>query len=137
MKPQISSKYNWRKLTPDDRHYFFGYYDRNPWNGDLTKHLVMKAPQIQRLPARGERAEVGLIDLEGHYEPLVTTRAWCHQQGCMELFLKHRPDCFIFNDYEESEGRLVARIYQLGKGVVGRYELPVYAISRTANGRSA
>ena len=129
MKPQISSKYNWRKLTPDDRHYFFGYYDRNPWNGDLTKHLVMKAPQIQRLPARGERAEVGLIDLEGHYEPLVTTRAWCHQQGCMELFLKHRPDCFIFNDYEESEGRLVARIYQLGKGVVGRYELPVYAIS--------
>ena len=57
MKPQISSKYNWRKLTPDDGHYFFGYYDRNPWNGDVTKHLVMKAPQIQRLPARGERAE--------------------------------------------------------------------------------
>ena len=41
----------------------------------------------------------------------------------------HRPDCFIYNDYEEKEKRLVARIFQIGKGVVGRYELPVYAMS--------
>lgn len=126
---QIDPTRNWRKLTPDDGHYFFGYYDRNPWNRDITRHLVMKIPQITRLPERGERAEIGLLDLNGNYEPLTTTRAWCHQQGCMELFLKHRPDCFIYNDYEERENRLVARIFQLGKGIVGRYELPVYAMS--------
>ena len=126
---KIDLNHNWKKLTPDDGHYFFGYYDRNPWNRDVTRHLVMKIPQITRLPERGERAEIGLLDLNGNYEPLTTTRAWCHQQGCMELFLKHRPDCFIYNDYEESENRLVARIFQLGKGVVGRYELPVYAMS--------
>lgn len=126
---KIDPNHNWKKLTPDDGHYFFGYYDRNPWNRDVTRHLVMKIPQITRLPERGERAEIGLLDLNGNYEPLTTTRAWCHQQGCMELFLRHRPDCFIYNDYEESENRLVARIFQLGKGVVGRYELPVYAMS--------
>ncbi len=128
MKP-IHSVHAWKKISPDDGHYFFGYYDRNPWNGDVTRHLVMKIPQITRLPERGERAEIGLLDRRGNYEPLTTTRAWCHQQGCMELFLKHRPDCFLYNDYEESENRLVARIFQLGKGIVGRYELPVYAMS--------
>lgn len=129
MMKEIDRKHSWRKLSPDDGHYFFGYYDRNPWDGEIRRHLVLKISQMDRLPERGERAEIGLLDREGNYEPMTETRAWCHQQGCMELFLKHRPDCFIYNDYEEKEKRLVARIFQIGKGVVGRYELPVYAMS--------
>ena len=129
MRKEIDRKHSWRKLSPDDGHYFFGYYDRNPWDGEIRRHLVLKIPQIDRLPERGERAEIGLLDRAGNYEPMTETRAWCHQQGSMELFLKHRPDCFIYNDYEEKEKRLVARIFQIGKGVVGRYELPVYAMS--------
>ena len=39
---KISSIYNWKRLTPDDGHYFFGYYDRNPWNADQSLHLMMK-----------------------------------------------------------------------------------------------
>lgn len=124
----IHPEYQWKKLTPDDGHYFFGYYDRNPWNHDRTLHLAMRIPQGERLPVRGETAEIGVIG-DGGYRPLVTTRAWCHQQGCMELFLPRRPDCFIFNDYDVAEGKMVARIFQPGKGVVGRYELPIYAIS--------
>jgi len=120
---------NWKKISPDDGHYFFGYYDRNPWNTDMTRHLVMKIPQIKHLPRPGERAEIGTLDRNGTYEPLTTTRAWSHQQGCMELFLKHRPDCFLYNDFDETEKRLTARIFQFGKGIVGKYEYPVYAMS--------
>ena len=29
---RIHPEYEWKKITPDDGHYFFGYYDRNPWN---------------------------------------------------------------------------------------------------------
>ncbi len=125
----ISSTYKWRKLSPNDGHYFFGYYDRNPWNNDISLHLAMKIPQIQRLPERGETAEIGVLDLDGNYERLTTTRCWCHQQGCMELFLRHRPDCFVYNDYDEKHDRIIARIFQLGKGIVGEYERPIYAIS--------
>ncbi|MBO5688836.1 MAG: hypothetical protein J6S73_02815 [Lentisphaeria bacterium] len=133
MTPPISTCYNWKKLTPDDGHYFFGYYDRNPWNPEKTLHLAMKVPQITRLPERGETAEIGLVDKSGNYTPVTTTRTWCHQQGCMELFLPHRPGCFCYNDYDESSGKIIARIYEIGKGVVGSYPLPIYAMSPDGN----
>ena len=129
MIAKIDRKHAWRKLSPDDGHYFFGYYDRNPWDQEIRRHLVLKIPQIDRLPERGEKAEIGILDLEGKYEPLTETRAWCHQQGSMELFLKHRPDCFIYNDYDEKKKQMIARIFQIGKGIIGNYPLPVYAMS--------
>ena len=27
---KISETFNWKRITPDNGHYFFGYYDRNP-----------------------------------------------------------------------------------------------------------
>ena len=126
---RIHPEYEWKKITPDDGHYFFGYYDRNPWNCDGSRHLTLKAPQCERLPLPGETAEIGLLDGKGGYEPLTRTRCWCHQQGSMELFLPRRPDCFIYNDFDPEEQKPVARIFQIGKGVVGRYERPIYAIS--------
>ena len=90
----IHEKYNWKRLTPADGHYFFGYYDRNPWNHDQTLHLALKIDQCDRLPRPGETAEIGVVTMDAKYTPLTTTRAWCHQQGSMTLWLKHRPDCF-------------------------------------------
>ena len=73
----ISSTYAWKKLSPDDGfHYFFGYYDRNPWNNEMTRHLALKVGQCSRLPERGETAEIGLFDRQGNWYPQVTTRAW-------------------------------------------------------------
>ena len=86
---RIHPEYEWRKITPDDGHYFFGYYDRNPWNCDGSRHLTLKAPQCERLPLPGETAEIGLLDGKGGYEPLTRTRCWCHQQGQRAL-RRHR-----------------------------------------------
>lgn len=126
---KISDSFNWRKLSPDDGHYFFGYYDRCPWNVDNSKHLVLKAGQCERLPLPGETAEIGYLDKAGQYAKCVETRAWCHQQGAMTLWLKHKIDAFIYNDYDAEQGKLVARIYEIGKGVTGNYDLPIYAMS--------
>ena len=128
----MNSDLNWRMFSPDDDgHYFFGYYDRNPWDATGRWHLALKVGQQQRLPLPGETAEIGLLDREapGTFRKLTETNAWCHQQGCMELFLPRRPGCFIYNDFDEAQKKLVARIYELGKGIVGAYELPIYAIS--------
>ncbi|NMD87060.1 hypothetical protein HF882_10730 [Victivallis vadensis] len=48
----------WKKITPDDGHYFFGYYDRNPWNCDGSRHLALKAPQCERQPPGDPRIGV-------------------------------------------------------------------------------
>ena len=94
----------------------------------------MKIPQNDRLPKPGEEAEIGTVTVNGNYTPLTTTRAWCHQQGCMELFLKHRPNCFIYNDFDAKDQRLHAKIFELGKGIVGQYELPILRFRQTGNG---
>ena len=56
----IHPQYAWRKISPDDGGiYLFGYYDRNPWNHDMSLHLAMRIPQETRLPRPGECADVG------------------------------------------------------------------------------
>jgi hypothetical protein len=131
----IAPPAGWQRLSPADGHYAFGYYDRNPWNADQTLHLALRLPQSERLPAVGETAEVGVLDLAGRFTRLATTRAWCHQQGAMTLWLPHRPGCFVYNDWDERERRLVARIYSLRDGLVGAYPRPLYAMA--PNGRWA
>lgn len=126
---KIHETIHWERLSPSDGHYFFGYYDRIPWNSDNSLHLALKAPQAERLPQPGEKAEVGVLDRKGKFEKLAETLAWCHQQGSMTLWLKHQPESFIFNDWDEKEGKLVSRIYSLKKGLTGFYPFPVYAMS--------
>ena len=126
---KISTIYNWKRLTPDDGHYFFGYYDRNPWNQDQTLHLMMKVDQCERLPLPGETAEIGVVTPEGNYRKLTETRAWCHQQGSMELFHPLQKDSILYNDYDPETQTLQARIFHLEKGETGRYELPIYALA--------
>ena len=131
----ISSIYNWQRLTPEDAHYYFGYYDLNPWNADQTLHLMLRIDQCERLPLPGEKAEIGVVTPNGGWRKITETRAWCHQQGCMELFHPQRPDCIIYNDFDPETRRLEARIFQLGKGEVGRYRRPIYALA--PNGKYA
>lgn len=121
----------WTRITPDDgRHYFFGYYDRIPWNAGNRLHLALRAPQREKLPEPGERAEVGVVEMSARrFTGLAVTRAWCHQQGAMTLWLGHRRNAFVYNDWDEGAKRLVARVYSLDRGPDGCYDRPLYALS--------
>ena len=56
---------DWQLFSPDDdAHYFFGYYDRCPWDLSDRRHLALKVAQGDRLPVVGERAAIGLLDRE-------------------------------------------------------------------------
>ncbi len=126
----IDNQYKWKRLSPTDAHYFFGYYDRCPWSKDDELHLCLKVGQAERIPEMGEQAEIGYLKKGSEsFTPLTTTRAWCHQQGAMTLWLEHKQDCFVFNDWDESKNKLIARIVSLKDGVVGGYSRPLYAIS--------
>lgn len=55
----IHSDFNWINLTPEDGRFLFGYYDRCPWDAESRRHLTLRVPQEDHLPAPDETAEVG------------------------------------------------------------------------------
>ena len=121
---------SWRKLSPSDGHYGFGYYDRNPWNADASLHLAIKMPQSERIPQRGERAQVGVIEREtGRFHSLAQTRAWNHQQGAMTQWLPGGGDRFVFNDFDELSGRLITRCVDVKGRSVRTFDRPIYVLS--------
>jgi len=127
---QISNNFDWQCLTPEDGHYFFGYYDRTPWDKDNARHLALRVEQCEKLPERGETAELGYVTPDcNRFVKLTETRTWSHQQGCMSLWLKHHPNRFVYNDFDQTSACVVARVFEPGNGIVGRYERPIYAIS--------
>ena len=118
----------WRRLSPDVAHFLFGYYDRNPWDPSVRRHLALRVPQCSRLPKVGETAEVGYLERRtGQFVACAETRAFCHQQGSMQQWLDGNR--FIYNDFESSAGRLVSRVFELGAGIVRTYDRPIYTVS--------
>ena len=124
--------YHWLNLTPESGHYTFGYYDRCPWDAETRLHLALRIPQQERLPEPGEPADVGVVDRETRrFHKVAETLAWCHQQGAMTLWLKHRPRTFIYNDFvQDGDGwKPIARIHSLDDGAAGHYDTPIYTLS--------
>ena len=74
-----------RVITPDDGgHYFFGYYDLQPFDSTGRYHLCHKAPFEDRLPEADDICELGVIDLQtGKFIKYAETNAWNFQQGMM------------------------------------------------------
>lgn len=129
----IHKAWDWVLLTPDSGNYLFGYYDRFAMNEDHSRHLALRVPQQNCLPAKGELAEIGYVDVERRkFVSLQQTESWCHQQGCMSLWLPFRTGHFIYNDYicESCAWRPLARICNANTGqIVGEYQRPIYALS--------
>ncbi len=133
MQP-IHPTLQWTLLTPQEGIFLFGYYDRLALNPESTKHLALKVPQEERLPRAGETAEIGVVDVASNvFQPLVTTEAWCHQQGSMTQWLVNEPDCFIYNDFDrQADGswKAVARVFDLSAGkVIRTLPRPSYVLS--------
>lgn len=130
MKNSISEKLNWQCLSEEPGNFTFGYYDRFAWDQNNQKHLALKFPQQDHLPVAGETADVGYIERETRkFTKLAETRTWCHQQGCMSLWLPQSPGQFIYNDFNAEKQQLVARIHDIGKGPVREIDGGIYALS--------
>jgi hypothetical protein len=92
--------------TPDDGHYFFGYYDKSPLNKSNEKLLACKSLFIDRLPTKNDTLEIGYFNWKKSNEfiSIVTTKAWNWQQGCMLQWLGSEYDKkIIYNDRRENQ----------------------------------
>ncbi len=123
----IKKSYYAKRISPLDGEYFFGYYDLQPFNGNL--HLTHKVANADKLHERGDKAEVGLLDINTEkYERLDITGAWCFQQGAMLQWNPLAPkDEVIYNSL--GDGDYNATILNIHTGRKRFLDRPVANVS--------
>lgn len=121
------------KVSPNDgREYYYGYYDKSPWDISDRYMIALKVKQAYKSVAPKEPGTLVLIDTQNNNSvtEIGTVHAWNVQQSCMAQWLG--PDFssrIIYNDFRD--GRYCSVVYD----VANRKELkilplPVYDISK-------
>lgn len=115
-------------ITPNDgMHYFFGYYDLQPYDKTYQKHLTHRVSFTGRNPEQGEIAELGYIDLATNtFICLATTCAWNFQQGAMLQWFEDG-ESIIFNDYDGE--KYISRVVGLDGKEIKRFCMPIATLS--------
>lgn len=136
VSPKIKSEGKIARLSPDDdtHEYFFGYYDKSPW--DITDRYVLclRANDTWSDVSPKEPADILLIDTKQEescskrVRKIATTHAWNVQQSCMLQWLG--PDYsskIIFNDYRN--GKYCAIVFDMKTSQKKIIDMPVYTVS--------
>lgn len=121
------------RLTPDDGYeYYYGYYDKSPWDADNRFLIALKVRQAYKSVAPKEEGTLVLIDTQDGNRAIeiAKTHSWNVQQGCMAQWMG--PDFasrIIYNDFRD--GRYCSVIYDVKNRREERtLPMPVYDISR-------
>lgn len=137
ISPKIKSEGNIVKVSPESPgEYFFGYYDKSPWDVSGRYMLCMRANDTWSEPDPKSSLEILLLDMcnKGFYRKLATPLTWNVQQGCMAQwigpdFSKH----IIYNDLRD--GKYCSVVLDVNTGKERVLQMPVYTVS--ADGRTA
>ncbi len=121
------------RVSPDDGYeYFYGYYDKSPWNAIDRYMIALRVKQAYKSVAPKEAGTVGLIDTQdgNRFIEIGSSRSWNVQQGCMAQCMG--PDFksrIIYNDFRE--GKYCAVIYDwTNKCEEKVLPLPVYDVAK-------
>lgn len=135
---KIKSEGNIVRLSPNDpnNEYFFGYYDKCPWDAAMRYVICMRAKDTWSDPDPLGTADILLIDTKDNnkVKQIATTRCWNVQQGCMAQWLG--PDFkskILYNDLRD--GKYVSVILDVNKQE--ERVLPMAAYTVSADGKTA
>lgn len=142
ISPKIKSEGNIMRISPDDKEheYFFGYYDKSPWDITDRYMLCLRANNTWSDVSPKETADILLIDTQKNEDDkdrvkkIAETRAWNVQQSCMLQWLG--PDFssrILYNDYRDC--KYVSVILTLATMEEKVIPAPVYSVS--ADGKFA
>ncbi len=142
ISPKINCEGSVVRISPDDssHEYFFGYYDKSPWDITDRYMLCMRANNTWSDVSPKEKADILLIDNampendKNRVKKIAETSSWNVQQGCMLQWLG--PDFssrILFNDYRD--GKYVAVIKEIESGSERIIPAPIYTVS--ADGKTA
>lgn len=125
------------RVSPNDNgEYFFGYYDKSPWDATGRYMICMRAKDTWSEPDPVGQAEILLIDTKdgNSFRVLATTQTWNVQQGCMAQWLG--PDYsskILYNDLRD--GQYCSVILDVTTKEERVLPMPVYTVS--ADGKTA
>ena len=89
ISPKLKSEGDMQRITPlDGKDYFFGYYDKSPWDAEERYMLCLRVDDA-KTAASDKAAEIVLIDThnENSCKVVAVTHTWNSQQGCMVQWL--------------------------------------------------
>ena len=130
LSPKIKSEGDIIRISPlDGMEYFFGYYDKSPWDATDRYMLCIKAKDTYSEVAPKTEAEIVLFDTYNNScRILGKTNSWNVQQGCILQWLG--PDFsekIIYNDFRDNHYCSV--ILNINTSVEKVLPLPVYSVS--------
>lgn len=132
-KEKVKSEGEVIRVTPEDGfEYFFGYYDKSPWDANNRYMIALKVRNTYKSVAPKEAGELILLDSHSGYTPIniAKTNSWNVQQGCMAQWLG--PDFksrIIYNDCRN--GRYCSVIFSVKTmQEEGVYDQAVYDVSK-------
>lgn len=135
---KVKCKGNIVRMSPDDKNheYFFGYYDKSPWDATGRYMICMRAKDTWSVPDPLDTADIMLIDTEdkNSIRKVATTHTWNVQQGCMAQWLG--PDFssrILYNDLRE--GKYCSVVLDITTGEERVLPIPAYTVS--ADGKTA
>lgn len=133
---------NIKRVSPknDGKEYFFGYYDKSPWDINDRYMLCLRANNTWDDVSPKEKADIILIDTNKKYDDpqrtkkIAETSTWNVQQGCMLQWLgSDFSERIIYNDFRD--GRYVSVILNISTKEERIINAPVYTVS--ADGKTA
>ena len=101
------------RVSPDDGYeYFYGYYDKSPWDATDRYMICIKVKQAYKSVSPKEPGIVGVIDIQdgNKFIKLGVTHTWNVQQSCMAQWMG--PDYksrILYNDFRD--GRYCSVVY--------------------------
>ena len=128
ISPKLKSEGAISRLTPEDGYeYFFGYYDKCPWDPSGRYVLCHRVKNAYESPDSDEEAQLVMIDTrDGNALRVIgTTRCWNVQQGCMLQWLDE--ERVIFNDFRD--GQFCAVILNIATNTQRVLPKPVYSVA--------
>ena len=135
---KIKSEGNIVKVSPDDSNheYFFGYYDKSPWDATMRYMICMRAEDTWSEPDPLGTADILLIDTKNGYniKKVATTHTWNVQQGCMAQWLgSDFKSHILYNDMRD--GKYCSVILNVETMEERVLPIPCYTVS--ADGKTA
>ena len=135
---KIKSEGHIIRISPDDpiHEYFFGYYDKSPWDATMRYMICMRAKDTWSAPDPLGTADILLIDTkEGNkVKQIATTHTWNAQQGCMAQWLG--PDFksrILYNDMRD--GKYCSVVFNVEIKEERVLPIPCYTVS--SDGKTA
>lgn len=126
----------WRRVGNDDRHYFFGYYNKSNWDRSGRYLLGHQVPWADARLTPELVARVGYFDLDtgDRFVAVGETTAWNWQMGAQLQWLDGMGEGKIVYNVRTDDSRarypyFGAEICDIRTGEKRRLPMPVYVVS--------